>query len=35
MADACVCVGAGLVMLALVLDIIKESKKKKENDENN
>lgn len=34
-ADACVCIGAGLVMLALVLDIIKESKKKKENDENN
>ena len=34
-ADAFVCVGAGLVMLALVLDIIKESKKKKENDENN
>ena len=27
--------GAGMVMLALVLDIIKESKKKKENDENN
>ena len=34
-ADACVCIGAGMVMLALVLDIIKESRKKKENDENN
>lgn len=34
-ADACVCIGAGMVMLALVLDIIKESQKKKEKDENN
>ena len=31
-ADSFVCVGAGLLMLALILDIIKESKAKKENE---
>ena len=30
-ADAFVCIGAGLLMLYLVLDIIKESKDKKAN----
>lgn len=33
-ADACVCVGAGIVILSLILDIIKESKSKKKKDEN-
>lgn len=28
-ADACVCVGAGIVILALILDMIKEGKEKK------
>ena len=31
-ADSLVCIGAGLLVLALVLDIIKESKAKKENE---
>ena len=31
-ADSFVCIGAGLLMLALILDIIKESKAKKENE---
>ena len=34
-ADAFVCVGAGVVVLALVLQIIKESREKKKKDENN
>lgn len=34
-ADAYVCIGAGLVVLALILDIINESKKKKVKNENN
>ena len=34
-ADAFVCVGAGVVVLALILDIIKECKEKKKKDENN
>ena len=29
-ADACVCVGAGIVVLYLIVDIVKESKKLKE-----
>ena len=29
-ADACVCVGAGVVALYLIIDIVKESKKLKE-----
>lgn len=33
-ADACVCVGAGIVVLSLILDIIKETKSKKKKDEN-
>ena len=32
-ADACVCVGAGIVILGIVLDLIKEAKKK-QNDDN-
>jgi signal peptidase II len=32
-ADACVCVGAGIVMLGIILDLIKEAKKK-QNDNN-
>jgi len=32
-ADACVCIGAGLIMLYLVLDIVKTSKADKENGE--
>ncbi len=32
-ADACVCVGAGIVMLGIILDITKEAKKK-QNDDN-
>ena len=28
-ADSCVCVGAGIVLLSLVIDIIKEAKQKK------
>ena len=31
-ADSFVCIGAGLLILALILDIIKESKKKKQDD---
>ena len=31
-ADSFVCVGAGLLILALVLDIVKEAKQKKEKD---
>ena len=34
-ADAFVCIGAGLVVLALILDIISEGKKKKVKNENN
>lgn len=34
-ADAFVCIGAGFVVLALILDIISESRKKKEKNENN
>ena len=33
-ADAFVCVGAGVVVLALILDLIKESKEKKQKNEN-
>ena len=33
-ADACVCVGAGIVVLGIILDLIKETKKKKQNDDN-
>ena len=33
-ADSCVCVGAGIVILSLILDIIKEIKSKKKKDEN-
>ena len=32
-ADACVCVGAGIVMLGIILDLVKETKKK-QNDDN-
>ena len=31
-ADACVCIGAGLVILYLITDIVKEAKKSKESD---
>ena len=33
-ADAFVCIGAGVVVLALILDLIKESKEKKQKNEN-
>lgn len=33
-ADACVCVGAGIVILGIILDIVKEANKKKQNDDN-
>ena len=33
-ADAFVCVGAGLVILALILDMVKEAKEKKQKNEN-
>lgn len=33
-ADSCVCVGAGIIILSLILDIIKEAKGKKKKDEN-
>ncbi|MBQ8145705.1 MAG: signal peptidase II [Clostridia bacterium] len=33
-ADACVCVGAGIVILGIILDIVKEAKKKKQDDDN-
>lgn len=32
-ADACVCVGAGIVMLGIILELVKETKKK-QNDDN-
>ena len=32
-ADSLVCIGAGLLILALILDIVKESKSKKENND--
>ena len=33
-ADACVCIGAGVVILSLILDITREAKEKKQKDEN-
>ncbi len=33
-ADACVCIGAGVVILSLILDITREAKEKNQKDEN-